>query len=157
MSDRLGDLLVAQGVVDAQQIGKALALQKTRKIPLGEALVSLGLATEDQVWRVLARQHKLPFVDLVADAAKGGKIRPDIVSAVPEAVAAEQAETAMNNIEALLASARMTKAHLVKLNYYLTRPADAPTLADIRRSRRRRPAPRTCSAGQSWTDPNAAI
>jgi len=90
MSDRLGDLLVAQGVVDAQQIGKALALQKTRKIPLGEALVSLGLATEDQVWRVLARQHKLPFVDLVADAAKGGKIRPDIVSAVPEAVAAEQ-------------------------------------------------------------------
>ena len=69
MSDRLGDLLVAQGVVDAQQIGKALALQKTRKIPLGEALVSLGLATEDQVWRVLARQHKLPFVDLVADAA----------------------------------------------------------------------------------------
>ena len=48
---------------------------------------------------------------------------------------AEQAETAMNNVEALLSSAGMTKAHLVKLNYYLTRPADAPTLADIRRSR----------------------
>ena len=47
----------------------------------------------------------------------------------------DQAETAMNNVEALLASAGMTKAHLVKLNYYLTRPADAPTLADIRRSR----------------------
>jgi type IV pilus assembly protein PilB len=90
MSDRLGDLLVAQGVVDAQQVGKALALQKTRKIPLGEALVSLGLASEDQVWRVLARQHKLPFVDLVADAAKGGRIRPEIVAAVPAAVAEEQ-------------------------------------------------------------------
>ncbi len=90
MSDRLGDLLVAQGVVDAQQVGKALALQKTRKIPLGEALVSLGLASEDQVWRVLARQHKLPFVDLVADAQKGGRIRPDIVAAVPAAVAEEQ-------------------------------------------------------------------
>ena len=36
----------------------------------------------------------------------------------------EQAETAMNNVEALLASAEMTKAHLVKLNYYLTRPAE---------------------------------
>jgi len=90
MSDRLGDLLVAQGVVDAQQVGKALALQKTRKIPLGEALVSLGLATEEQVWRVLARQHKLPFVDLVADSAKGGRIRPEIVAAVPAAVAEEQ-------------------------------------------------------------------
>ena len=41
---------------------------------------------------------------------------------------AEQAEMAMNNVEVLLASAGMTKADLVKLNYYLTRPADAPTL-----------------------------
>jgi 2-iminobutanoate/2-iminopropanoate deaminase len=48
---------------------------------------------------------------------------------------ADQAETAMNNVEALLTSAGMTKAHLVKLNFYLTRPGDAPMLADIRRSR----------------------
>jgi enamine deaminase RidA (YjgF/YER057c/UK114 family) len=48
---------------------------------------------------------------------------------------ADQAETAMNNVEALLASAGMTKADLVKLTYYLTRPGDAPTLADIRRNR----------------------
>ena len=34
----------------------------------------------------------------------------------------------MNNVEVLLASAGMTKAHLVKLNYYLRRPADASTL-----------------------------
>jgi len=47
----------------------------------------------------------------------------------------EQVETAMNNVEALLASARMSKENLVKLNYYLTRPADAPALGDIRRSR----------------------
>ena len=47
----------------------------------------------------------------------------------------EQAATAMSNVEALLTSAGMTRAHLVKLNYYLTRPVDAPTLADIRRSR----------------------
>src|SRR5262249_52302898 len=39
MSDRLGELLVAQGVIDAGQVGKALALQKTRKIPFGEAVV----------------------------------------------------------------------------------------------------------------------
>ncbi len=90
MSDRLGDLLVAQGVVDAQQLGKALALQKTRKVPLGEALVSLGLASEDQVWRVLARQHKLPFVDLAQDVARGGRVRADVIALVPAAVAEEQ-------------------------------------------------------------------
>jgi 2-iminobutanoate/2-iminopropanoate deaminase len=47
----------------------------------------------------------------------------------------DQVEVAMNNVEALLASAGMTQAHLVKLNYYLTRPGDAPTLAAIRRNR----------------------
>ena len=47
----------------------------------------------------------------------------------------EQVELAMNNVEALLASAGMTKDHLVKLNYYLTRAADAPTLGEIRRNR----------------------
>ena len=59
---------------------------------------------------------------------------------------ADQAETAMNNVEALLRSAGMTKAHLVKLNYYLTRPADAPALADIRRSRWSSAEPPACTA-----------
>ena len=58
----------------------------------------------------------------------------------------EQVETAMNNVEALLASAGMTKENLVKLNYYLTRPADAPTLADIRRNRWSSAAPPAVTA-----------
>jgi type IV pilus assembly protein PilB len=89
MADRLGDLLLSQGVVDAQQIGKATAMCKSRRIPIGEALVALGFANEDQVWRALARQHKLPFVDLAADLAKGGRIRPDVVALVPPEVASE--------------------------------------------------------------------
>jgi type IV pilus assembly protein PilB len=86
MTDRLGELLVAQGVIDAGQVGKALALQKTRKIPFGEAVVALGAASEEQVWRVLARQHRLPFVDLAAEKAK---VRPDVLALVPAAVAEE--------------------------------------------------------------------
>ncbi|MHC4846748.1 MAG: GspE/PulE family protein [Planctomycetota bacterium] len=89
MTDRLGDLLAAQGLVDAQQIGKATALCKSRRIPLGEALVSLGFATEEQVWRALAKQQKLPFVDLAADVAKGGRIKPAVIELVPGEVAAE--------------------------------------------------------------------
>jgi type IV pilus assembly protein PilB len=89
MGDRLGEMLVRQGVVDAQQIGKATAMCKSRRIPLGEALVALGFASEDQVWRALAKQSKLPFVDLEADLAKGGRIRPDLIALVPPEVAAE--------------------------------------------------------------------
>jgi type IV pilus assembly protein PilB len=82
-------MLLAQGVVDAQQIGKATAMCKSRRIPIGEALVALGFASEDQVWRALARQSKLPFVDLAADLAKGGRIRADVVALVPAEVASE--------------------------------------------------------------------
>jgi type IV pilus assembly protein PilB len=89
MAERLGELLVAQGVVDDTQIGKALVLARSRRIPLGEALVALGFASEDVVWRTLARQHKLPFVDLAGDLAKGGRIRADVVALVPADVAAE--------------------------------------------------------------------
>ncbi len=89
MADRLGDLLIAGGVVDAQQVGKALALCKSRRIPLGEALVSLGFAPEDVVWRTLAKQQKLPFVDLLADVARGGRIKPELIAAVPAEVVTE--------------------------------------------------------------------
>ncbi len=89
MPDRLGDMLLSQGVVDGRQLGRALALQKSRRVPLGEALMALGLATEEQIFRALAQQQKLPFVDLAADVAEGGRVRQAVVDAVPAAVVEE--------------------------------------------------------------------
>jgi type IV pilus assembly protein PilB len=89
MADRLGELLVAQGIVDATQLGQALALQKTRRIRLGEALVSLGLADERQVWRCMASQQKLSFVDLVQDVERGGRIPAALIDSVPAEVVEE--------------------------------------------------------------------
>ncbi len=89
MPERLGEMLVSQGVVDETQVGKALVLSKSRRIPLGEALVALGFVGEDIVWRTLAKQHKLPFVDLAGDLARGGRIRPDVIGLVPAEVCAE--------------------------------------------------------------------
>jgi len=89
MAQRLGEMLIAQGVIDAQQVGKALNLQKNRRIPMGEALVSLGYATEEQVWRSLAKQQKLPFVDLVSDVSRGGRVPAAVIARVPAEVAEE--------------------------------------------------------------------
>ncbi len=89
MADRLGELLLAQGALDEQQLGKAVTLHKTRRIPLGEAIVALGLLDEDRVWRTLAKQHRLPFVDLEADLAKGGRLGAAVLELVPKEVAAE--------------------------------------------------------------------
>jgi enamine deaminase RidA (YjgF/YER057c/UK114 family) len=47
----------------------------------------------------------------------------------------EQAEVAMNNVEALLESSGMTAANLVKLTYLFTRAADAASLISLRRKR----------------------
>ena len=46
-----------------------------------------------------------------------------------------QCERAMDNVEALLAAARMTTAHIVKPNYYATQATDFPTLVQIRQRR----------------------
>lgn len=58
--------------------------------------------------------------------APDGTVPPDFRS---------QCLQAMANVEALLAAARAEPRHVVKLTYYLTRAADLPLLADLRRQR----------------------
>jgi enamine deaminase RidA (YjgF/YER057c/UK114 family) len=48
---------------------------------------------------------------------------------------APQCEQAMDNVEALLATAGMTAANIVKLTYYATRAADFPALVQVRQRR----------------------
>jgi enamine deaminase RidA (YjgF/YER057c/UK114 family) len=48
---------------------------------------------------------------------------------------AAQCEQAMDNVEALLATADMNTANLVKLTYYATRAIDLPILVQIRQRR----------------------
>ncbi len=48
---------------------------------------------------------------------------------------AEQCEMAMDNVEALLAAAAMTKADIVKITYFLVRVEDQAGLGEIRRRR----------------------
>jgi len=48
---------------------------------------------------------------------------------------AAQCERAMDNVESLLATAKMSAANLVKLAYYVTQAVDFPALAQIRQRR----------------------
>jgi 2-iminobutanoate/2-iminopropanoate deaminase len=59
-------------------------------------------------------------------------VEPD--GSVPVSFAG-QCERAMTNVEALLADADMAVSDIIKVNYYLTRPADLPSLAEIRNRR----------------------
>jgi len=64
---RLGELLVDQGTITAEQLQEVLALQqKERGARVGRLLIDLGYVTEIQICEVVAGQLRIPAADLVA-------------------------------------------------------------------------------------------
>jgi type IV pilus assembly protein PilB len=61
---RIGDLLLREGLVTQEQLNKALAEQRSSGTRVGYNLVKLGFVKETDLTRMLARQHKMPAVDL---------------------------------------------------------------------------------------------
>tara|TARA_R110000744_G_scaffold171146_1_gene289555 strand:+ start:200 stop:1921 length:1722 start_codon:yes stop_codon:yes gene_type:complete len=61
---KLGEILVAQGVIDTNQVNQGLKKAQDEGIRIGEALTELGLCTEHQVLKALAVQHGIKYVDL---------------------------------------------------------------------------------------------
>ncbi len=62
--DRLGDLLLSQGLVTREQLTQALREQRTSDQRLGYILVKQGVIDELELTKVLARQYRMPAVDL---------------------------------------------------------------------------------------------
>ena len=82
-TEKLGQILLQEGLITRDQLGQALAEQKASKSRLGLAVVKLGFATELDVTRLLARQYRMPAVDLSrfeVDARILRLIPPDVAS-----------------------------------------------------------------------------
>jgi type IV pilus assembly protein PilB len=62
--DRLGDLLMKEGLITKDQLDKALVEQRSSGMRLGYALVKLGFVQETEITKMLARQYRMPAVDL---------------------------------------------------------------------------------------------
>ncbi|MEJ5260710.1 MAG: GspE/PulE family protein [Anaerohalosphaeraceae bacterium] len=77
----LGEILYAKGWVDKPNLIKALKKAKETNRRLGETLVEMGLATEDQIMQALARQFGMNYVDL--DQVD---IPSDVRSLIPEEI-----------------------------------------------------------------------
>lgn len=78
---RLGDVLVNNGVISAEDLQKGLELQKGSGRKLGETLVDEGLATEENIARALSNQFHYDMVDL-----QNVEIEQDVLSLVPASV-----------------------------------------------------------------------
>src|SRR5438552_3437464 len=79
---RLGDLLVADGLLTAEQLKKALAEQKGSPEKLGSVLVRLNFVNEDQLIGFLSQQYGVPSITLAQL-----DIDPDVLKLVPAPIA----------------------------------------------------------------------
>ena len=62
--ERIGELLYREGLITADQLSKALQEQKQSGTRIGYNLVKLGFIQEVELTKILAKQHKMPAVDL---------------------------------------------------------------------------------------------
>jgi MSHA biogenesis protein MshE len=79
---RLGDVLVQQKLISQEQLQQALALQRQTGKKVGRVLIESGIITEDLLANGLARQLRIPFVNL-----KTFPFRADVVKLLPESAA----------------------------------------------------------------------
>jgi type IV pilus assembly protein PilB len=78
MSQRLGDLLVKEKVITAEQLEQATKLQKESHSRLASALVKLGFLSDEDVTNFLSRQYGVPAINL-----SYFEIDPAVVKLIP--------------------------------------------------------------------------
>ncbi len=76
---RLGEILLDWGVVTPAGIEEALAHAKSEGLRIGDALVALGLADEEDVAKALASQYDMEYIDLDRNV-----VVPDEMHLIPQ-------------------------------------------------------------------------
>src|SRR5271165_6317448 len=82
MSSRLGEILVKDSLISADQLKQALDYQKKSGGRLGTCLVKLGLVSDDDITAVLSRQYGVPSINL-----KFYEVDPAVIKLVPQETA----------------------------------------------------------------------
>jgi type IV pilus assembly protein PilB len=83
-SERIGELLVREGLITKEQLDKALQEQRQNGTRVGYNLVKLGFVAELELTKVLAKQYKMPAVDLSRFV-----VDPKLIKLVPADLAAK--------------------------------------------------------------------
>ncbi len=83
MAGRLGAMLVSSGLINEEQLKKALAVQQREGGRLGSLLVKMNFVPEEKLMMFLSKQYGVPYVDLS---------RFDIDATVVKLIAADVAQ-----------------------------------------------------------------
>ncbi|MCJ7612666.1 MAG: type IV-A pilus assembly ATPase PilB [Candidatus Aminicenantes bacterium] len=114
MGSNLGELLVREKILTAEQLRTALEYQKNNEVPLCSAFVSLGYITGEVMAQALSRLLGYPFIDL------------DQFEVYPEVVSLIQVETAKKYM--------VLPIHRIRsfLTLAMVDPTDLDIIEDIR-------------------------
>jgi len=82
INKQLGELLIDFGVINHIQLEKALEAQKIKGGLIGELLVEMGFAKEEDIAQALTVQYGFPYLPL-----SSYEINPEIVNVIPLKIA----------------------------------------------------------------------
>jgi len=84
MAEKIGELLVAQKIINPEQLEQALKDQKARGGRIGTALTRLGMVTESELLQFLSEQYSVPSIMLSEFT-----VDPDVLKIIPDDVASK--------------------------------------------------------------------
>ncbi len=82
VSKQLGELLLERKVINQKQLDKALKVRKEKGGLIGDTLVSLGYAKEEEIAQALTAQYGFPYLPL-----NNYEIDSEVIKLIPESVA----------------------------------------------------------------------
>jgi len=76
---KLGEILVEWGIITTREVAKAMEHAKAKHLRIGEAMVDLKLCSESNIYKALAQQHNMEYIDLDKNAipANAASLIPD--------------------------------------------------------------------------------
>jgi type IV pilus assembly protein PilB len=91
---QLGELLLERKVINSNQLEKALSVQREKGGLLGEILVDLGFAKEEDIAQAITTQYGFPYLPL-----SNYSIEDEVIRIIPERVARQYCLIPVDRIE----------------------------------------------------------
>ncbi|HLX64651.1 MAG TPA: hypothetical protein VKX17_25485 [Planctomycetota bacterium] len=132
---RLGELLIAAGLVTEDKVRHGLEEQRRNNLFLGEALVNLGYVTEEGIAQAIIQHFNLPFL-----SATQFNIPPEVFNLFPERMYNEYQFIAVDKIDRVIIIV-----------------AAGPMNQDMMEELERVSECKICHYVSTWTDIHAAI
>src|SRR5438309_3955125 len=111
MSSRLGEILVKENLITADQLKQAMAHQRQNGGRLGTALMKLGFISDDEITEVLSRQYGVPSINL-----KYYEVDPAVIKLIPQDTAVRYQIVPLSRVGASLTIAMVDPTNVFAMD-----------------------------------------